>query len=156
MQIEVNCFPGKGNLKLTGNLGETMQESAQVALSYIQNNYHRFGLDYHFFKENDIRIHIPKGGIPKDGPSAGITLTTAIISALKKKVIPYSIAMTGEITSKGKVSIIGGLKEKLTAAYERKLKTIFIPKQNEPHLEGIPSQVKDELEIIPVNNYSQI
>jgi len=156
LQIEVNCFPGKGGLKLTGNLGETMQESAQVALSYIQTNCHQFGLDYSFFKENDIRIHFPKGGISKDGPSAGITIATAILSALKKKVIPYSVAMTGEITSKGKVSIIGGLREKITAAYESKLKTIFIPQQNKKHLEDIPSQVKNQLEIILVDNYSQI
>ena len=157
LPIEVNClFPGEGRLKLTGNLGETMQESAQAALSYIRANHRQFGLDRYFFKENDIHIHVPRGGIPKDGPSAGIALTTAIISALKKKTIPYSITMTGEITSKGKISEIGGLREKLTAAYEHKLKTVFIPQENKRHLEDIPSQVKDKLEIIPVSNYSQV
>lgn len=156
LPIEVNCLPGKGDLKLTGNLGETMQESAQAALSYIRANHRHFGLDNYLFKENDICIHVPRGGVPKDGPSAGIALTTAILSALKRKVIPYSITMTGEITSKGKISEIGGLREKLTAAYEHKLKTVFIPQENKRHLEDIPSRVKDKLEIIPVNNYLQV
>jgi ATP-dependent Lon protease len=156
LSIEVNCYPGKGDLKLTGNLGKTMQESAQAALSYLRDNYRQFGLDYHLFKENDICIHVPKGGVPKDGPSAGIVLTTAIISALKKKTVPYSIAMTGEITSKGRVFTIGGLHEKLVAAYEHKLKTVFIPQGNEKHLEDVPSLVKNKLEIVPVKNYSQV
>jgi ATP-dependent Lon protease len=133
-----------------------MQESAQVALSYIKANHQSFGIDYRLFTDNDIYVHVPHGGIPKDGPSAGITLTTAIISALTKKIIPPHVAMTGEITAKGKVSPIGGLREKLTASYEYKLKTIFIPRGNKNHLNDLPSQIKDKLEIIPVDNYLQI
>lgn len=133
-----------------------MQESAQAALSYVKANHRKFGIDYHLFKDNDIYIHVPHGGIPKDGPSAGITFATAIISALTKRIIPPNIAMTGEITSKGKVSVIGGLREKLTAAYEYKLKTVFIPRGNKNHLSDLPSQVKDSLEIILVDNYLQI
>ncbi|KLL02706.1 MAG: ATP-dependent protease La, partial [Mycoplasmataceae bacterium RV_VA103A] len=156
LPIEVSYFPGRGSLHLKGNLGKTMQESAEAALAYVKINHQKFGIDYQLFKDNDIFIYVPRGGIPKDGPSAGIALTTAIISALTKKIVPQHIAMTGGLTSKGKIYAIGGLREKLTAAYEHKLKTIFIPQGNKNQLSDLPPQVKDKLEIITVDNYLQI
>src|SRR5688500_1534649 len=118
LSIEASCLPAEGKhgklIEATGSLGKIMNESAKVAYRYVQNNYQTFGITKKIIEENDVFLHFPEGAIPKDGPSAGITITTAIISALKGKTIPQSIAMTGEITSKGKVSAIGGLREKLT------------------------------------------
>lgn len=160
MSVEASCLPAEGKhgklIEATGSLGKIMNESAKVAYRYVQNNYRAFGITKKNVEENDIFLHFPGGATPKDGPSAGTAITTAIISVLKGKIIPQSIAMTGEITSKGKVSAIGGLREKLTAAYEHKLKTIFIPRANKNRLNDLPPQVKDKLEIIPVDNYLQI
>ncbi|WNE41144.1 MAG: Lon protease 1 [Mycoplasmataceae bacterium] len=156
LPIEVIVFPGEGKITITGNLKETAEESVKVALSYVRNNLTKFGITEDIkFTEKNLHIHIPKGGIPKDGSSAGTALTTAIISALTGKVIGGHVGMTGEITLCGQVSIIGGLREKLTAAHRRGLKTIFIPKDNEKDLADVPAEVK-EMEIIAVKDYWEI
>ncbi|CAG8664690.1 3297_t:CDS:2, partial [Ambispora gerdemannii] len=143
LPIEVSFPPGKGKIITTGNLKETMEESARVAISYVKANFEKFGINKNFnFNDNDIHIHVPKGGIPKDGPSAGVALTTAIISALTKKRIDKDIGMTGEITLHGQVSAIGGLQEKINAAHRKGLKVVFIPEGNEKDLEDIPSEVR--------------
>ena len=156
LKIEVNYYKGKGNLILTGSLGNVMKESAEIALSYIKANAKHFGIDYNLLLENDIHIHVPEGAIKKDGPSAGISLTTAILSALKNKKIPSDIAFTGEITLRGNVLAIGGLKEKSIGAHRNKVKTIFIPSENIIDLNKIPDYIKKEITYIPVKNYKEI
>lgn len=156
LPIEVNYFKGKGNLVLTGKLGEVMKESATIALDYIKANAITFNIPDSFFAEHDIHIHVPEGAVPKDGPSAGITLTTAIISALTGKPVSKDIGMTGEITLRGHVLPIGGLKEKSISAHRSGLKTILIPKANIKDLEDIPEEVKKKLNIIPVEFYSEV
>ncbi|AAV27942.1 endopeptidase La [Mesomycoplasma hyopneumoniae] len=155
LQIEVSTIPGRGDIKLTGSLKDVMQESARIALSYVQSKAKDFGINFDF--ENTlIHIHVPEGAIPKDGPSAGITFATAIISALSQKPVSHNIAMTGEITLRGKVLAIGGLKEKTMGAYKNGIKIIFIPKANEKNLVDIPQEVKDVIQFIPVDTYQQI
>lgn len=156
LPIEVNYFKGKGNLVLTGKLGEVMKESATIALDYIKANSITFNIPDSFFAEHDIHIHVPEGAVPKDGPSAGITLTTAIISALTGKPVSKDIGMTGEITLRGHVLPIGGLKEKSISAHRSGLKTILIPKVNIKDLEDIPEEVKKKLNIVPVEFYSEV
>jgi ATP-dependent Lon protease len=139
MPIEVAFYPRKeGELELTGNLGDIMKESAHVALNYIKANQEKFGIENKMLSQNGIHIHVPEGAIPKEGPSAGIALTSAIISALTSKKVPQGIGMTGEITLHGHVKEIGGLKEKAIAAHRSGLKTIIIPKTNEKDVEDIP------------------
>lgn len=155
LQIEVSTIPGRGDIKLTGSLKDVMQESARIALSYVQSKAKDFGIDFDF--ENTlIHIHVPEGAVPKDGPSAGITFTTAIISALSQKPVSHDIAMTGEITLRGKVLGIGGLKEKSLGAYKSGIKTIFIPQSNEKNLVDLPDEVKNSIKFIPVETYQQI
>ena len=156
LTIEVNYYKGEGNLVLTGSLGDIMKESAQIAYSYIKANYQKFKIDYKLLKESDIHIHVPAGAIPKDGPSAGITLTTALISALTKKTVKKAVAMTGEITLRGNILPIGGLKEKSIGAHRNKIKTIIIPEENLNDLDEIPSEVKNEITYIPVKDYEQV
>jgi ATP-dependent Lon protease len=156
LPVEVTYYKGKGNLVLTGKLGDVMKESAQAALSYVKSNAERLGIDMDVFKENDIHIHVPEGAVPKDGPSAGVTITTAIISVLTNKKVDHFIGMTGEITLRGRVLPIGGLKEKSIAAHRSGLKTIMIPFDNKKDLEDIPQDVKDGLEIIPVETIDEI
>jgi ATP-dependent Lon protease len=153
LPIEVSYFPGKGKLKLTGNLGETMQESVEIALAYVKKNCSKFGISASFFEKNDILINVHQSGIPKDGPSAGIALTTAIISALTEKVVPRHYGMTGVISLSGKVSKIGGLNEKLTAAVKKELKTVFIPSDNERELEDVPLEIKNKLNVFYADDY---
>jgi len=153
--IEVNIMPGKGQLILTGKLGAVMKESCQAALSYIRSQAKNFGIKQDFHKV-DIHIHIPEGATPKDGPSAGGAITTALISALKKVAVPRDIGMTGEITLRGNILEIGGLKEKAIAAHRAGLKTIFIPKDNQKTLINIPKEVKKDIKFIPVSHYSEI
>lgn len=155
LPIEVTTFAGKGEIKITGQLKDVMQESAQIALGYVRANAKEFGIDFNF-DEATIHIHVPEGAVPKDGPSAGITFTTALISALSKKPVSHKIGMTGEITLRGKVLPIGGLKEKSLAALKQGIKTVFIPKDNEKNLEEVATEVKDELEFIAVRHYSEI
>lgn len=156
LKIEVNYYKGKGNLILTGSLGEVMKESATIALSYIKANAKYFDINYQMLLENDIHIHVPEGAIKKDGPSAGISLTTAILSSLKNIKIPSDIAFTGEITLRGNVLAIGGLKEKSIGAHRNKIKKIFIPEENIRDLNKIPDYVKNDIIYIPVKNYKEI
>jgi ATP-dependent Lon protease len=153
---EVVLMPGKGKLIITGKLGEVMQESAQAALSYVRSRAERLGLPINFYQKMDIHIHIPEGAIPKDGPSAGITIATSIVSALLKKPVKRKVAMTGEITLRGRVLPIGGLKEKLIAAQRGKVKTVIIPKDNEKDLKDIPAKVLKTLEIFPVESMDEV
>ncbi len=156
LDIEVTSYPGKGGLILTGKLGDVMKESAQAAFSYVRSHANEFGIDNKVFQENDIHIHVPEGAVPKDGPSAGVTLTTALVSALSNKPVSCHIGMTGEITLRGDVLPIGGLREKSIAATRNGLKKIFIPKDNERDIEDIPEEVRKVLEIQPVDHISQI
>ena len=152
LKIEVNYFKGKGQLLLTGSIGEVMEESAKIALDYVKSNYKEFGIDYKKF-DNDIHIHVPEGAVKKDGPSAGIALTTALISSLTNSRVDSSIAMTGEITLRGNILKIGGLKEKSIGALRNGIKTILIPKGNINDLEKLPKQVKENIKFIPVSTY---
>ncbi len=156
LPIEVNYFPGKGGLTLTGKLGEVMKESASIALDYIKANCKKFEIDNSIFENNDIHIHVPEGAVPKDGPSAGVTITTAIISALSSKAVSKEIGMTGEITLRGNVLPIGGLKEKSISAHRSGLKHIIIPKRNLKDLEDIPVEVKKDLKISSASKYEDI
>lgn len=157
LQIEVTTYPGKGeSIKLTGQLKDVMQESAQIALTYVKANAQKFGCDKFDFENNQIHIHVPEGAIPKDGPSAGVTFTTAIISALSKKPVPANVGMTGEITLRGKVLEIGGLKEKSFAAYKHNIKTVFIPNNNAKDIVEFPEEVKKFITFVPVKTYDEI
>ena len=147
---------GKGKLQLTGSLGDVMKESAMAALSYIRANQEKFSLDSKIFEERDIHVHVPEGATPKDGPSAGITMTTGIVSALTNKKIRQDIAMTGEVTIRGKVLPIGGLKEKALAALRYGIKNIIIPKQNEKDLEDIPEEARKEITFYPVKEVEEV
>jgi ATP-dependent Lon protease len=156
LPIEVNYFKGNGNLVLTGSLGDVMKESAQIAMSYIKSNYKTFNIDYEKILTSDIHIHVPEGAIHKDGPSAGVTLTTALISALSNLKVDKKIAMTGEITLRGNVLPIGGLKEKSIGAHRNGVKTIFIPYDNRNDLDEIPKEIKESIEFILVKKYVDI
>lgn len=156
LPIEVTYFKGNGNLLLTGSLGDVMKESAQIALSYIKSNSRLFGIDYDKLIKSDIHIHVPEGSVPKDGPSAGITLTTALISAFAGIKVDNKLAMTGEITLRGKVLPIGGLREKSIGAYRNGIKKIIIPRENARDLDEIPSEIKQSIEYVLVDNYKDI
>ncbi len=156
LPIEVNFYKGKGELVLTGSLGEVMKESAKISLSYIKSNCKKFKIEYEDIVDKDIHIHVPEGAIPKDGPSAGIALTTAIISALTSKKVSTNIAMTGEITLRGNILPIGGLKEKSTGACRNNIKKVIIPEDNEADIDEIPKEIKNNIEYIPVKNYEEI
>ena len=156
LPIEVNYYKGTGELVLTGSLGEVMQESAKIAFSYIKSNSKTFKIDEDKLRELDIHIHVPEGAIPKDGPSAGVTLTTALISALTDKKVSSNIAMTGEITLRGNVLAIGGLKEKSTGAARNNIKKIIIPYDNIADIDEIPEEIKKDIEYIPVKTYEEI
>ena len=155
LPIEATFFKGDGNLTLSGNLGDIMKESATVALDYIKSNYRKFNIDYKNFS-NSIHIHVPAGAIPKDGPSAGVALVTCLISLLTNSKVSNKIAMTGEITLRGEILPVGGIKEKVLGAARNGIKTIFLPKDNEKDLEDIPDNVKGNMEFIFVNDYIEI
>jgi len=156
LKISSTYFNGKGELILTGNLGEVIKESAKIAYSYLKANYKTFKIDYGLINNSDIHIHYESGAIPKDGPSAGITTLTSLISLFTKRVIDNKVAMTGELTLRGSILPIGGLKEKLVAAYNNGIKTVFIPLENEKDLENVPIEVKENLKIILVSDYLEI
>lgn len=156
LTIEATVMKGKGNLTLTGSLGNVMKESATAAVSYIAANAEKFNIKEDFRQKNDIHIHVPEGAVPKDGPSAGVTITTALVSALTKRPVRRDVAMTGEITLRGRVLPIGGLKEKLLAAQRMGVKTVIIPKENIRDLNEIEDNVKDLLEIIPVSDAEKV
>ena len=148
--------PGKGEVKLTGKMGDVMKESAMAGISYIRSISPEYHIDKDFFAEHDIHIHIPEGAVPKDGPSAGITMATAVISAVTEKPIRADVAMTGEITLRGRVLPIGGLKEKLLAAKTAGIKTVCIPVKNKKDLEEISIEITKGMEIVPVEKIEQV
>lgn len=156
LEIEVNVMPGEGEILLTGQLGDVMKESARTGISYIRSVSKEYGIDEKFFKEHDIHIHIPEGATPKDGPSAGITMATAMLSAITEKKVRADIAMTGEITLRGRVLPIGGLKEKLLAAKNAGIKTVLVPKENKTDVEEISAEITKGLEILPVSHMSEV
>ncbi len=153
---EATLMPGKGHLTLTGKLGAVMQESAQAAMSYVRSRAEEFGIPKDFNRKNDLHIHVPEGAIPKDGPSAGITMATALVSALTRIPARRDVAMTGEITLRGKVLPIGGVKEKLLAAHRAGVKTIVLPKENEKDLADIPKAVLDVLNVYMVETMDEV
>ena len=156
LEIEVNIMPGKGEIQLTGQLGDVMKESAQAGLSYIRSVSEEYKIPKKFFQENDIHIHIPEGAVPKDGPSAGITMATAMLSAITKTPVRADVAMTGEITLRGRVLPIGGLKEKTLAAKNAGIKTVCVPKKNEKDIEEISAEIKKGLEIVYVEKLPEV
>ncbi|MEQ6375752.1 endopeptidase La [Bacillaceae bacterium S4-13-58] len=156
LSIEVSIYPGKGKLTLTGKLGDVMKESAQAAFSYIRSRAEELNIDPEFHDKNDIHIHVPEGATPKDGPSAGITMATALVSALTGKAVKKEVGMTGEITLRGRVLPIGGLKEKSLSAHRAGLSTIIIPAENEKDLEEIPESIRDDLTFIKVSHLDEV
>lgn len=156
LEVEVNVMPGKGECKLTGQLGDVMKESAMAGISYIRSISENYGIEADYFQTHDIHIHIPEGAVPKDGPSAGITMATAILSAITKKKVRSDVAMTGEITLRGRVLPIGGLKEKLLAAKNAGITTVCIPEENKKDLEEIAKEIKKGMEIIPVESFDEV
>ena len=156
LPVEVNYFEGKGNLIVTGQLGDVMVESTKIALDFIKANAKKYNIPIEFFEKHDIHIHVPEGAVPKDGPSAGVTITTAIVSALTHRAVKKDVAMTGEVTLRGNVLPIGGLKEKSLAAHRSGIKTIIIPKGNLKDLDDIPETVKNDVEYIPVEKVDQV
>lgn len=156
LPIEAMVMSGNGKLELTGKLGEVMQESAKIAYSYVRANANKFGIKDNFYKDKDIHIHAPEGAVPKDGPSAGVTMVTALVSALSGKKVRHNVAMTGEVTLTGRVLPIGGLKEKSLAAYRAGLDTIIIPKENEKDIDKIPHSIRSSLNIIPAEEVNEV
>lgn len=156
LQIEAQVMPGSGVLETTGSLGDVMKESAHAALTWVRAHKDELGITINFTKENDIHIHVPEGAVPKDGPSAGVTMTTALVSTLTGIPVYPNVAMTGEVTLRGRVLPIGGLKEKLLAAHRAGINTVLIPKENERDLEKMPEKVLSDIRIIPVENVSEV
>ena len=156
LQIEVNVMPGKGELVLTGQLGDVMKESAMAGISYIRSVADQYDIRQEFFQENDIHVHIPEGAVPKDGPSAGITMATAMLSAIIDRKVRADVAMTGEITLRGRVLPIGGLKEKLLAAKYARIKQVLVPKENKPDIQEIDAEILDGLKISYVDNMKEV
>jgi ATP-dependent Lon protease len=156
LSTEVLIMPGRGNMTLTGKLGDVMQESARAAFSYVRSIAHRLGLDPNFHRRIDIHIHLPEGATPKDGPSAGITLVTALVSALTRRKVRKDVAMTGEVTLRGRVLPIGGLKEKVMAAHRGEIKHLIIPQENEKDLKDIPERILKAFTITPVKMVDEV
>jgi ATP-dependent Lon protease len=149
-------MPGKGEIELTGKLGDVMKESAMTGISYIRSIAPKYNIPAEFFKENDFHLHIPEGAVPKDGPSAGITMATAVLSAITKTPVRAKVAMTGEITLRGRVLPIGGLKEKLLAAKTAGIKTVLVPKRNEKDVAEVSNEIKSGMEIVFVESMDEV
>ncbi|MCJ7702990.1 MAG: endopeptidase La, partial [Anaerolineales bacterium] len=156
MPVEVLLIEGKGNLQLTGQLGEVMQESAQAALSYLKSKANQLEIDFEVFENTDIHIHIPEGAIPKDGPSAGITIATALTSAFSGLKVHRDVGMTGEITLRGRILPVGGVREKVLAAHRAGITTVILPKKNLKDLVDLPRRAKEDLRIIPVEHMDDV
>jgi ATP-dependent Lon protease len=156
LTIEVNKMKGKGSLVLTGKLGDVMKESAQAALSYLRASSLKLGVDEKIFSSTDFHVHVPEGAVPKDGPSAGIALATALTSACMDKAVKKQIAMTGEVTLRGRVLGIGGLKEKVLAAYREGISTVLFPDSNKKDLVDIPEEVRNKIKMIPVFHMDEV
>jgi len=156
MFVEVAILEGKGTVQITGQVGDVMQESAQAGLTYLRSRAASFGVGPEYFDRLDLHIHLPEGGIPKDGPSAGITMATAVISAFTGRPVHKDVAMTGEITLRGRVLPIGGLREKVLAAHRAGMKTVIVPERNMKDLVDVPKQVQKDLKILPVNHMDQV
>ncbi len=156
MIVEVNLMPGKGNLMLTGQLGEVMQESAQAALTYTRSRADALGIDPQVFENMDVHIHLPEGAVPKDGPSAGVTLAVALVSAFTNRPVRRDVSMTGEITLRGRILPVGGVREKALAARRAGIKTFILPRKNESNIERIPKKLRQDLEIILVDNVQDV
>jgi len=156
LKVTCSVYPGHGNITLTGALGDVIKESIYIALSYIKANNVKFKIDFKIFEESDFHFHIEEGSTPKDGPSAGVTIVTAILSLLKNKVISNDVSMTGEITLRGKILPVGGLKEKLIAASTNGIETVYLPLEASKELSELPSEVKDRLNIIFASDYEDI
>jgi len=154
--IEATAYPGKGNLTITGQLGDVMRESAQAALSWVRSHAEELELTENWFAEHDVHIHVPAGAVPKDGPSAGITIATAIASLVRNEPVAEDVGMTGEITLTGQVLPIGGIREKVLAAQRYGLKRIVLPRENEPNLVELPAETRKELEFIPVDTIEEV
>ena len=156
LPVEASVVPGKGNFILTGQLGDVMKESCSAAMSYVRSRGPLFNFDKEFYSSIDVHIHAPEGAIPKDGPSAGVAITTSIVSALTKIRVLNHVAMTGEITLRGRVLEIGGLKEKILAAHRGGIKTVIIPKENEKDLKNIPREIFKDLKVVLVDHIDQV
>jgi ATP-dependent Lon protease len=154
--FEATAYPGKGRLTITGQLGEVMQESAQAALSWVRAHATQLGLDPEWFRQHDVHLHVPAGAVPKDGPSAGITMATAIASLVRQEPVSDDVGMTGEITLTGQVLPIGGIREKALAAQRAGLKRVILPRENEPDLAELPPETKRELEFVLVDSIEQV
>ena len=156
LPVEVTYFDGKGKLIVTGQLGDVMKESTEIALDYVKSKAVEFKIDPAFFDKHDIHIHCPEGAVPKDGPSAGVTLTTALVSAITRMPVHANLAMTGEVTLRGNVLPIGGLREKSLAAHRSGISTVIIPKNNVKDLDEVPEIVKNDIHFIPVETVDQV
>ena len=156
LKVEVLAFKGKGNLTLTGQLGDVMKESAQAGYTYIRSRAEALGIPANFGETMDIHIHLPEGAVPKDGPSAGVTMVTAMVSALTGKKVKGKLAMTGEISLSGKVWPVGGIKEKMLAAYRYGVKTVLLPKRNMQDLDELPENIRKEMQFIPVEHLDDV
>ena len=152
LNIETAVTKGSGKLQLTGQLGDVMQESAKAAFTYIRSNADELGIKGEFYKDSDIHVHVPEGAVPKDGPSAGVTIFTALVSALTSKPVYKDVAMTGEITLRGNILPVGGIKEKVLAAHRAGIKTILLPEENIVDLEKIPRNIKREIKFVPLKS----
>ena len=156
LQIEVNVMPGKGVLQMTGQMGDVMKESAQIALTYVRSVASDYGVKENYFEKHDIHLHIPEGAVPKDGPSAGITMATAMLSAVTgRKVLPR-VAMTGEVTLRGHVLMIGGLKEKLLAARMAQVEKVLVPAKNQPDVEELSKEITKGMEIVYIKEMNEV
>ena len=156
LPVEVALMPGKGSMTLTGQLGDVMQESAQAAMTYLRSQTDTWNIDEDLFEKNDVHIHFPEAGIPKDGPSGGITIAVALFSAYTQYPVRRNVAFTGEITLRGRVLPVGGLKEKLLAAHRAGIKTVILPKRNNKDLREIPKEIRKQLKLILVETMDEV